>query len=120
MANNDKNRKSETQERFDEADNAGRFAGNDADSQAAKQQALREGARDTTGYDTSPVENQRSRRNPDNDGTDEAGRRGSANADDFTGNADNVNADSSRPLQGSELEHARNKANESKGTEDSR
>ena len=35
-----KNRKSESQERFEEADNAGRFAGNDTDAQSAKQQAI--------------------------------------------------------------------------------
>ncbi|MDQ3278902.1 MAG: hypothetical protein M3Q06_11285 [Bacteroidota bacterium] len=120
MANNEKNRKSEAQERFEEADNAGRFAGNDADSQVAKQNALRAGAQDTTGYDSGPVENQESNRNSDQDGTDEAAHRGSADTDDFAGNADNVNADSSRPLQDDELDRARNKANESKGVEDSR
>lgn len=120
MANNDKNRKSEAQERFEEADNAGRFAGNDQDARDAKQAALRTGARDTTGYDSGPTENQRSRTNPDRDTTNEGGHHGSAQADDFAGDAQNVNADNSRPLQGDELGHARNKANESKGTEDSR
>ncbi|HEU4901511.1 MAG TPA: hypothetical protein VFT06_01940 [Flavisolibacter sp.] len=120
MANKDKNRKSEAQKRFDEADNAGRFAGNDAESGEAKNEALKAGARDTTGYNSRPVVNQRSRNNPDNDGTDEAAHRGSAQADDFAGDAQNVNADNSRPLQGDELKHARNKANESKGAEDSR
>ena len=120
MANNDKNRKSEAQERFEQADNAGRFAGNDADANEAKNEALKAGATDNTGYDSRPFENQRSRTNPDRDGTDEAAHRGSAQADDFTGDAQNVNADSSRPLQDDELTHAKNKANESKGAEDSR
>jgi hypothetical protein len=119
MANKDKNRKTEAQERFDEADNAGRFAGNDADAQQARQAARNAGARDTTGYDSRPGQNERSRNNPDRDNTDEAAHRGSSNADEFAGNADNVNADSSRPLQDDELKHARNKANESKGRESS-
>ncbi|MGV3657070.1 MAG: hypothetical protein ACO1NX_03915 [Chitinophagaceae bacterium] len=37
--NSDKIRKSEAQKRFEEADNAGRFAGNDADAQNARAQA---------------------------------------------------------------------------------
>lgn len=119
MANNDKNRKSEAQDRFDEADNAGRFAGNDNDARTAKSNALQGGVKDTTGYDSSPVINQRERTNPDDGGTDEAAHHGSAGADDFAGNAPNINADNSRPLQGDELEHARNKANESKGPENS-
>jgi hypothetical protein len=120
MANNDKNRKSEAQERFEQADNAGRFAGNDEDSRAAKAEALNAGATDNTGYDSRPFENQRNQTNPDREGTDEAAHRGSAQADDFAGDAQNINADNSRPLQGDELNHARNKANESKGVEDSR
>ena len=119
MANKDKNRKTEAQERFDEADNAGRFAGNDADAQQALQAARDAGTRDTTGYDSRPVQNEPSRNNPDSDKTNEAAHRGSANADEFAGNTDNVNADSSRPLQNDEVKHARNKANESKGRESS-
>jgi hypothetical protein len=119
MANNEKDRKSEIQERFDEADNAGRFAGNDADAQDAKNSLLQQGAKDTTGYDSSPTENRRSQYNPDRDGSDDAAHRGSANADDFTGDAQNVNGDNSRPLQEDELQHARNKSNESKGRENS-
>ena len=119
MANNDKNRKPEAQKRFDEADNAGRFAGNDKESNDAKNAALQTGANDTTGYDSRPVENKRSQYNPDRDGTDEAAHRGSAQADDFTGDAQNVNADNGRPLNEDELHRARNKANESKGRESS-
>ena len=37
--NNFKNRKSEAQENFEVAENAGRFAGNDADARTARQQA---------------------------------------------------------------------------------
>ncbi|HET7897933.1 MAG TPA: hypothetical protein VFL47_09695, partial [Flavisolibacter sp.] len=57
MANHDKNRKSELQERFDTADNNGRFAGNDEDSRKAKQSMLNAGAKDTTGYDSSAQRN---------------------------------------------------------------
>ena len=38
--NEDKNRKSEAQKRFDAADNAGRFAGNNQDANAARQEAM--------------------------------------------------------------------------------
>lgn len=55
MANNDKNRKSEAQERFDEADNAGRFAGRDNDARAAKEAALCAGAKDTPGYNSAQL-----------------------------------------------------------------
>lgn len=77
-------------------------------------------AGDTSTQNAGSSRNQGNRNNPDTDGTDEAAHRGSAQADDFAGDAQNVNADNSRPLQGDELKHARNKANESKGTEDSR
>lgn len=119
MANTDKNRKPEAQDRFDEADNAGRFAGNDQNSKDAKAAALQAGANDTTGYNSGTVENKRSQYSPDRDGTDEAAHRGSAQADDFTGDAQNVNAGNSRPLDDNELHHARNKANESKRRESS-
>jgi hypothetical protein len=122
MANNEKNRKSEAQERFEEADNAGLFAGNDADAREAKANALRDGdVEDTTGYNSGPVVNDSGNRARPGDATnDAAARRGDANVQDFAGDAQNVNADNNRPLEGDELEHARNKANESKGLEDSR
>lgn len=94
------------------AANDGRFAGNDEDSKKAKQNALDKGARDTTGYDSSPVENKRTPYNPDQPGTDEAAHRGSAQADSFTGNAQNVNGSPERPLDNDPeaMRHARNKA----------
>jgi len=45
--NTSKNRKSESQEIFEQADNAGRFAGNDNDAQSAKQQAMQNAGRNT-------------------------------------------------------------------------
>lgn len=38
--NNDKNRKSEAQKSFEEADNAGRFAGEDTDAKVARAQGM--------------------------------------------------------------------------------
>lgn len=120
MANNDKNRKSEEQERFEEADNAGRFAGNDEDAQKAKQNALKGDVKDTTGYDSSQVQNDSGRRGePGDEYTNASASRGNADVQDFAGNADNVNDGEGRPLNDYELEHARNKANESKGQENS-
>src|SRR5687768_17142166 len=46
--NHSKNRKSEAQERFDQADNAGRFAGNDPDARAAREQAMEQIRQDTS------------------------------------------------------------------------
>jgi hypothetical protein len=120
MANNDKNRKSEAQERFDEADNAGRFAGNDEDARKAKENALKGDVKDTTGYDSSPVQNESGKRGqPGDTFTNASAHRGDANVQDFAGNAQNINAGDERPLENDELEHARNKANESKGRENS-
>ena len=45
--NQHKHRKSEAQKQFEEADNAGRFAGDDADAKAAKEQAMENIRQDT-------------------------------------------------------------------------
>ena len=120
MANKNKDRKSEAQERFEEADNAGRFAGDDEDARQAKAAALKGDVRDTTGYDSSPVHNESgTRSNPGDEQTNATAHRGSAQVQDFTGDAQNVNDGSGRPLNDEELGHARNKANESKGREKS-
>ncbi|HEV7330025.1 MAG TPA: hypothetical protein VGN63_03210 [Flavisolibacter sp.] len=120
MANKNKDRKSEAQERFEEADNAGRFAGNDEDSRKAKAAALQGDVKDTTGYDSSPFQNESgSRSNPEDERTNATAHRGSAQVQDFTGDAQNVNDGGGRPLDEDELDHARNKANESKGSENS-
>lgn len=121
MANKNKDRKSEAQERFEEADNAGRFAGDDEDARKAKSAALKGDVTDTTGYDSRPVHNESgSRSRPGEDQTNATAHRGSAQVQDFTGDAQNVNDNGGRPLDGDELDRARNKANESKGREDSR
>ncbi|MBD0333773.1 MAG: hypothetical protein ICV66_14095 [Chitinophagaceae bacterium] len=48
MPNEDKNRKSEAQEIFEQADNAGRFAGDDADAKGARNQAIENIRQDTS------------------------------------------------------------------------
>ncbi len=45
--NQQKHRKSEAQKQFEAADNAGRFAGDDADAKAAKEQAMENIKQDT-------------------------------------------------------------------------
>lgn len=120
MANKNKNRKSEDQERFEEADNAGRFAGNDEDARKAKEAALKGDVRDTTGYDSRPVQNDSGpRSNPGDEQTNATAHRGSAQVQDFTGDAQNINDEGGRPMKNTELTHARNKANKSKGDENS-
>ena len=122
MADNDKNRKSEAQERFEEADNAGRFAGNDADSREAKNNALQGGVKDTTGYNSQTFQNDSGDRGrTDDDVTNASAHRGDAQVQDFAADAQNVNDGdgTGRPMSDDEMEHARNKANEGKGTENS-
>ena len=120
MTNNDKNRKSEAQETFEEADNAGRFAGDNSESRAAKEAALRSGAKDTTGYNSGTVRNSnRDGSEPGDERTDSDTHRHPAKSQNMKGEAQNVVDDNGRPLNDNELAKARNKANESKGTEDS-
>jgi hypothetical protein len=109
MANQEKNRKSEAQEKFEEADNAGRFAG----AQEAKNRALQQGATDTTGYHSGTVVNESGdRAEPGDEFTNASAHRGDAQVQEFSGDADNVDDNGSRPLSDEELEHARNKANQ--------
>ena len=96
--NTSKNRKSEAQERFEEADNAGRFAGDDADAQAARRLAS----------DNITEDAQSSREERDNS---EAGRN-VTKTQDYKGEAQNVNDDTGRPMNEEEAEKARNKATE--------
>lgn len=101
MAQNEKQRKSEAQEIHEQADNAGRFAGDSPDSQAALEQS-KENIRQDTG-------SSREERNGDN-AADE-GRRNNQ-VQDTGGDAQNVEDDGSGRLEGEEAERARNKANE--------
>lgn len=123
MVNNDKNRKSEIQERFDVAANDGRFAGNDEDARKAKQNALDAGAKDTTGYDSSLKQNTGSSgSDTGNESTDAEARRDPAQSHNYKGEAQNVNDDTGRPMgqNQDELRHARNKAHSgSKGKDES-
>ena len=103
--NNSKNRKSEAQEKFEAADNAGRFAGNDADARAARQQAEENIRHDaSSGREGSNAD--------DSQSADKDASRDYAQAHDLKGEAQNVNDDTGRPLTDEEAKQARNKANE--------
>jgi len=100
--NTSKHRKSESQEIFEQADNAGRFAGNDTDSKAARQQAEENITED--------AQSSREERNK-NESTDTEARR-DAQAHDYKGESQNVNDDTGRSLTREETNKARDKANE--------
>lgn len=102
--NTSKNRKSESQKIFEEADSAGRFSGDDPDAKLARGQAVENIKQDTT--------SNRNERNKNNDYSDADARRDPAQAHDVKGEAQNVNDDTGRPLDEQELERGRNKANE--------
>jgi hypothetical protein len=103
IRNTNKNRKSEAQERVEQADNAGRFAGNDADARAARQRAEESIRRQSnTG---------REDRNEDTDQPDTPARRSTSQAQDLAGDAQNVKDGDTR-LEGREAEEARKKATE--------
>lgn len=104
IRNTDKNRKSEAQERFEQADNAGRFAGNDADAQAARR-SMEENIRQDTASSSEE-------RNKGTDRLDTPAKRGTAQAQDTAGDAQNEEVDGSGRLEGKSAEDARNKANE--------
>jgi hypothetical protein len=104
--NPNKIRKSDAQEAFEQADNAGRFSANDADSRAAREKAMQNIKQDTNST--------RQGREPDIDNTDAEARRDRAQSHDYKGESQNVNDDTSRPLNEDELQHARNKAREGK------
>ena len=102
--NTSKNRKSEAQEQFEAADNAWRFAGNDTNAKAAREQAL-----ETVRQDTNAARNERdgSRRSSgDND------YRGSDGRQSQEGEAQNVNDDTVPPLSDEEAARSKNKATE--------
>lgn len=102
--NKDKNRKTEAQEIYDEADNAGRFAGNDADAKSAKNQAI-ENIRQQSDANSN-------KRGEGPEHTDAEARRDPAQSHDYKGEAQNVNDDTGRTLTEEEIEPARNKATE--------
>jgi hypothetical protein len=100
--NTSKHRKSESQEVFEQADNAGRFAGSDTDSKAARQLAEENITEDD--------QSSREERNK-NESTDADARR-DAQAHDYKGESQNVNDDTGRPLTREETDNARDKGNE--------
>lgn len=101
--NNSKNRKSESQEIFEQADNAGRFAGGGTDAQSARQQAMKNIKQDTQ----SSTEERNAGEN-----TDAETRRDPSQSQDYKGESQNVNDDTGRPLNEEESDKARNKATE--------
>jgi hypothetical protein len=100
----DKDRKSEAKERFEQADNAGRFAENDAGTKTAWSESTENVRQDR--------EISRRRRNNGNENSDAEAHRDPAQSHDYKGEAQNVNDDTRRPLNKNEISHARNKANE--------
>ena len=101
--NTSRQRKSESQKIFEQADNAGRFSGNDADAQAARNQA-----EENIRMDAQSSGKERDK----NKNTDAEARRDAAQSHDYKGEAQNVNDDMGRPLSKEETNEARNKANE--------
>jgi hypothetical protein len=101
---NNKNRKSESQEIYEQADNSGRFAGEDTDAKAAREQAI-ENIRQDTGSN-------RSERDKDEEDRSGEGRPDMRQVPDTAGDAQNVEDDGTGRLEGSEAERARNKAME--------
>ena len=97
-----KNRKSEAEENFEAANNAGSFAGNDADAGEARKNATDQVRAQTQGSNNSSSATD----------TDAEARRDPAQAHDYKGEAQNVNDDTDRTLSEEETQKARNKANE--------
>ena len=97
----DKQRKSKAQQIYEQAENAGRFAGNDTDAHTAREQA-----KENIRQDTNSTRNER---NKDNN---EERERDTQQSKDYSGEAQNVNDDAGRPLNPDEVENARNKSME--------
>ena len=106
-SNTEKNRKSEAQEIYEQAENAGRFAGDDADARAAQAKA-EENIRQETIANRGKI-NKEDKENID---TDVEAHRDPAKVHDYKGEAQNVNDDTNRPMSGDEAAQARNKATE--------
>lgn len=111
QSNNEKDRKSEAQKRFEEADNAGRFAGDDADARSAREQAMQGIPQQVQAGAQDPGDGNRDAAI----GNSEARRQGNQ-VHDLKGEAQNVNTDPEEPgrLGGNDrdAEHAREKAME--------
>ena len=101
--NTSKKRKSESQEIFEQADNAGRFAGNDGDAMAAHRKATENIRQDS--------QSSRDERDKGTVTGSEA-RRDTAQSHDFKEEAQNGNDDKGRPMNEEDTKKARNKANE--------
>lgn len=104
IRNTDKNRKSEAQERFEQADNAGRFAGDDNDAKAARKRMEEDIRQDTNAS--------REDRNKGTDRLDTPAKRTTNQAQDTAGDAQNEEVDNTGRLEGREADAARNKSTE--------
>ena len=93
--NINKDRKSESSERFEQAENAGRFAGNDADAKAAKEQSTENMKQDTA--------SRKSEKSSRDDRPGAAAGRGSNQSQDFAGEAQNVEDDGTGRLENEEV-----------------
>ena len=101
--NTSKNRKSESEEIFEQADNAGRFAGDDADSKVAKDQAVENIRQDTRSSVT-----ERNKDDEDDNGGLEKINVGEGDDEE----SQNVRDDMDQLLSDEDVNHARNKATE--------
>lgn len=109
--NTSKNRKTEAQKSFEAADNAGRFAGNDTDAAAARDQAVENMQRDAaSGMDVR--ESNESRAAFEREHTNADAHKDRAQTHDLKEEAQNVNDDNGRPMTDDEAGHASNKATE--------
>ena len=105
-----KNRKSDAQKAFENADNAGRFALNDNESRVAKEEAIEKIRHDTNSNSSEPDQQHQY--------TDTEAGRDSFQSYNNLGETWNVNDDSERPLNDEEIRNARNKANEGRDDND--
>lgn len=101
-----KPRKSDAQKAYEEADNAGRFAGEDSDAKAARGQA-----EENIRQDTRSTREERNKQQ-ESDYSDAEARRDPTHVQDYKGEAQNVNDDTGRPLSDEEAAKASNKATE--------
>lgn len=102
--NNSKNRKSRSEEIFEQAENAGRFSGNDDSSRSAREQGIRNINEDKEAL--------KAARMGAGNVEDENSTKTTPQSQDTKGEAQNVNDDQGRPLNDEETDYARNKANE--------
>lgn len=105
----EKPRSGNVQKRYDEADNAGEFAGDDNQAKAARKHA-----QDQIDKERRTSNDRQSAEEIKSDTTDVLAHRNPTHGRDYKGEAQNINDDSGRPLTDEEAARARNKASEGK------